>query len=182
MGLGDGGETPPGNWFVGAGATEPPGFMIHPHSLQNAPHSSPSRASADLPAPAATIVVVDDDPSLVEVLEDLLGTEGYSVEGFTDPTLALHRLRHAPLPDLAIVDCIMPQLTGTELRAALADAGVEVPVLLMTALSDPSFCVHPGESVLNKPFLLEDLVLEMEARLRPRSGSRSVRPRSAARL
>ena len=77
----------------------------------------------------------------------------------------------------------MPRLTGTELRAALREAGVEVPVLLMTALADPSFCVHPGgEAVLNKPFMLEDLVVEMESRLRPRSGARSVRPNGAARV
>jgi DNA-binding response OmpR family regulator len=158
--------------------------MTHPPSQQNTRFIRDARVSAEQLSPSATIVVVDDDPSLVEVLEDLLASEGYSVEGFTDPLLALERLRNrnAPLPDLAIIDCIMPQLTGTELRAALADAGVEVPVLLMTALSDPSFCVHPGESVLNKPFLLEDLVLEMEARLRPRSGPRSVRSRSAAQL
>lgn len=150
--------------------------MTHPPSPHNV-----SRSPEGQPAPA-TIVVVDDDPSLVEVLEDLLASEGYSVEGFTDPTMALERLRNGPPPDLAIFDCIMPQLTGTELRAALADAGIEVPVLLMTALSDPSFCVDPGESVINKPFLLEDLVLEMEARLRPRSGPRSVRSQSAAQV
>ncbi len=144
------------------------------------PHSLPSAEATSSPA---TIVVVDDDRSLVDVLTDLLASEGYAVEGFTDPTAALARLRRGPLPDLAIVDCIMPYLTGTELCAALADSGVEVPVLLMTALSDPSFCVHPGgEAVLNKPFLLEDLVIEMEARLRPRSGPRSDRTRSAARM
>jgi two-component system response regulator MprA len=129
------------------------------------------------------VVIVDDDPALVETLEDLLATEGYSVEGFTDPTEALARLRRDPLPDLVILDCIMPRLTGTELREALREAGVEVPVLLMTALADPSFCVHPGDAeVLNKPFLLEDLIVEMESRLRPRSGARSVRPSGAARV
>lgn len=146
-----------------------------------------TRPKAPLPtentsSPAATIVVVDDDPSLVEVLANLLATEGYAVEGFTDPTAALARLRRAPAPDLAIVDCIMPYLTGTELCAALIESGIEVPVLLMTALSDPSFCVHPGgEAVLNKPFMLDNLVLKMEARLRPRSRPHSVRPRSGAR-
>jgi DNA-binding response OmpR family regulator len=153
--------------------------MTRPHSLSLPGNTS----SSPVPALAATIVVVDDDPSLVEVLADLLATEGYAVEGFTDPTLALARLRRGPPPDLAIVDCIMPYLSGTELCAALADSGVEVPVLLMTALSDPSFCVHPGgEAVLNKPFLLEDLLLEIEARLRPRSGPRSDRARTAARM
>jgi len=147
------------------------------------PHSPPPSQNSSVPPAAATIVVVDDDPSLVEVLSDLLATEGYAVEGFTDPTAALARLRRAPAPDLAIVDCIMPYLSGPDLCAALIESGIEVPVLLMTALSDPSFCVHPGgEAVLNKPFMLEDLVLEMEARLRPRSGPRTNRPRSAARL
>ena len=134
------------------------------------PHTQ--SVSSPLPLPAATVVVVDDDPSVVETLQDLLATEGYRVEGFTDPTAALARLRHGPAPDLAIIDCIMPTLTGAELCAALADAGVEVPVLMMTALADPSFCVHREDVVvLHKPFLLEDLVVEMEARLHPRPAS-----------
>jgi DNA-binding response OmpR family regulator len=103
----------------------------------------------------------------------MLSTVGYRVEGYTDPTAGLARLRQDPPPDLAIVDCIMPRLTGTELRDALADAGVDVPLLLMTAL-DPSFCVHPGDEVaiLNKPFSLDDLLLEIELRVprRRRSG------------
>jgi two-component system response regulator MprA len=127
------------------------------------PHTSSA------PPSAATVVIVDDDPSLVETLEDLLTAEGYQVEGFTDPAAALARLRFGPAPDLAIVDCIMPELSGAELCAALVDAGVEVPVLMMTALADPSFCVHREDvAVLHKPFLLEDLVVEMEARLHPR--------------
>ncbi len=136
------------------------------------------------PAPVATVVVVDDDPSLVEALDDILSAEGYRIEGFTDATAALARLRRGPPPDLAIVDCIMPDLTGAEICAALAEAGVEVPVLLMTALSDPGFCVHREDvAVLHKPFLIEDLVVEMEARLRPRSSPGQVgRGDGAARI
>jgi two-component system response regulator MprA len=141
--------------------------MTDPHT-QLVPRSQPS--------PAAVVVVVDDDPSLVETLERLLCAEGYRVEGFTDPTAALDRLRAQAPPDLVIADCIMPGITGVELRDALSDAGVEVPVLLMTALSDPGFCVHLGDAVvLSKPFLIDDLLLEMEAHLRPRSGTRLVR-------
>jgi len=154
--------------------------MTRPHSRFSAENTSSTSSN---PPASAVIVVVDDDPSLVEVLTDLLATEGYAVEGFTDPTAALARLKRDPRPDLAVVDCVMPYLSGTELCAALAESGIEVPVLLMTALSDPSFCVHPGgEAVLNKPFVLEDLLLEMEARLRPRSGPRSDRRLRAARM
>jgi two-component system response regulator MprA len=144
--------------------------MSHPTTTAPVSHFS---------APLGTIVVVDDDPGLVEVLEDLLATEGYRVEGFTDPMAALRRLRGGPTPDLTLVDCIMPDLTGAELRAALAEAGVDVPVLLMTALSDPSFCVHPSDDVvLSKPFVLEDLLIEIEARL---AGHRSARGRPSSR-
>jgi FixJ family two-component response regulator len=74
----------------------------------------------------------------------------------------------------------MPGLTGAELCAALAAEGMVVPVLLMTALADPSFAVHPEwASVLNKPFAEEDLLAEIEAQLRPRSGPRSRRARDA---
>jgi DNA-binding response OmpR family regulator len=129
------------------------------------PTTKPQRVS-EVTSPLAHLVIVDDDPGLVEALEDMLASEGYRVEGFTDPATALVRLcQGLPTPDLVIADCIMPHVTGTELRAALAESGVDVPVLLMTAL-DPSFCVHPGDDVaiLNKPFSLEDLLLEIEQR------------------
>jgi two-component system response regulator MprA len=132
------------------------------------------------PSPAPVVVVVDDDPTLVETLEAVLGEEGYAVEGFTDPAAALVRLRLGPAPDLILSDCIMPGLTGAELCDALAGAGVETPVLLMTALADPSFCVHTDRiTVLNKPFEIDDLLAEIEATLRPASGPRRVSARRA---
>lgn len=127
-------------------------------------------------ASPASIVVVDDDPNLVDALGDLLATEGYSVEGFTDPTVALTRLCRGPAPDLVLCDCIMPRLTGPELCDALAAAGIDAPVLLMTALADPSFCVDTARvTVLNKPFQIDDLLAEIEASLRPVSGPRTLR-------
>jgi len=126
--------------------------------------------------PPASIVVIDDDPNIVEALEDLLGGEGFAVEGFVDPVLALARLCRGPAPDLVLCDCIMPRLTGPELCDALRAAGVEAPVVLMTALADPSFCVDTASvSILSKPFQLDDLLAEIEASLRPASGTRAAR-------
>ena len=111
----------------------------------------------------------------------LLSAEGYSVECYTYAFEALARLRRGPAPDLALVDCIMPGLTGGELCEALLESGVEVPVVLMTALADPSFAVHPERaSVLNKPFMIDDLLAEIDDRLKPGSGPRST-PISARR-
>ena len=144
--------------------------------------TAPQRTNpaARLGAFPASIVVVDDDPSIVESLTELLSGEGFLVEAFTDPTSALERLRQGPTPDLVLCDCIMPRLTGAELVDALVAAGVEAPVVMMTALADPSFCVDTGRvSVLNKPFQIDDLLAEIAACLRPASGTRSVRPEAA---
>ena len=128
--------------------------------------------------PVATVVVVDDDPSFLETLEGLLAAAGLAAEGFTDPVEALDRLRRGPPPDLIFLDCIMPRITGVELLEALVAAGVKAPVVMMTALSDPSFCVHLEQvSVLNKPFQLDDLLAEIDAILRPSSGPRSLHGR-----
>ncbi len=136
--------------------------------------ASPSRSPEAPALPLATIVVVDDDPSFLETLEALLSAAGLAAEGFTDPFAALARLRRGPAPDLILLDCVMPTITGVELLERLVAAGVETPVVMMTALSDPSFCVHLEQvSVLNKPFQLDDLLAEVDALLRPRSGPRS---------
>jgi two-component system response regulator MprA len=128
------------------------------------------------PRPAANVVVIDDDPEIVASLSALLADHGYAVEGYTDPRLALDRLRAGPSPDLVLSDCLMPRLTGAELADALTAAGVQTPLVFMTALADPEFAVDTGRTrVLNKPFHIEDLLAEIDAATRPLSGPRTIR-------
>lgn len=144
-----------------------------PHSpataLPSGSASAPVSARAK-PRHEAPIVVVDDDPSLVESLLAVLRAEGYRAEGFTDPHTALARLRRGPRAALVLADCVMPRMSGGELLDALTASGVDTPVLLMTALSDPNFCVRPGRAtILSKPFSIDDLLAEIEAHVRPAS-------------
>ncbi len=108
------------------------------------------------------MIVVDDDEAIVETLEDLLETEGYQVEGFTDPIRALERLRAGAAPDAVVLDCIMPGLDAKGFLDALTAEGLRIPVVLVTALSDPAFCVdtaHPlAAALINKPLDLDQLV------------------------
>ncbi|WP_437324280.1 response regulator [Sorangium sp. So ce381] len=108
------------------------------------------------------IVVVDDDDAIVETLAEVLLAEGYEVEGYTDPLEALERLRSQAPPDAIVIDCVMPFLDGPRLIETLAAEGRAAPVVLVTALSDPGFCIDPNHPdatrIINKPFDLDQLL------------------------
>lgn len=108
------------------------------------------------------VVIIDDDDAIVETLEEVLQSEGYEVQGYTDPVLALEELRAQRPPDIIVLDCVMPALDGPHLMKVLQDEGCTVPIVLVTALSDPGFCVDPNHPlaarIINKPFDLEQLL------------------------
>lgn len=108
----------------------------------------------------STVVVVDDDPELNEALADALTDAGFVVDAFTEPVSALERLRSGPRPDVVIVDYLMPVMDGEQFVRALADAGVDVPVLLLSgrARDKASERSLPVGMVLQKPVRLEHLL------------------------
>src|SRR3954469_25479859 len=83
------------------------------------------------------IVIIDDDDAIVETLEEVLEAEGYDVKGYTDPIRALEELRTQAPPDVIMLDCVMPAMDGPHVMDALASEGCTVPIVLVTALSDP---------------------------------------------
>ncbi|PAX08848.1 response regulator [Sphingomonas lenta] len=85
---------------------------------------------------AARILIVDDEPANVALLEAVLRREGYeAIEGVTDPHLAVER-RLAFEPDLVILDLMMPGIDGYALLDALRRVQPPddfLPVLVLTA-------------------------------------------------
>ncbi|HEY9889373.1 MAG TPA: response regulator [Candidatus Obscuribacterales bacterium] len=84
-----------------------------------------------------TILVVDDTPTNIQVLFDLLDASGYRVAIAKSGDIALQRLEHS-LPDLILLDVMMPGIDGFETcrRIKANDRTSDVPVIFMTALSD----------------------------------------------
>jgi len=82
------------------------------------------------------VLIVDDEPINVKVLVDLL-RPNYNLVVARDGFQALERLAASPLPDLALVDVMMPDMTGLELcRRMRSDARLaEVPVIFVSALN-----------------------------------------------
>ena len=91
----------------------------------------------DLPAVRAgagqRILVVDDEPELVEWTVELLQRLGYAPAGFSDAAAALAVLQQQPDGFAAVItDEVMPGITGTQLTQALRQAASNVPVLLLS--------------------------------------------------
>lgn len=105
-----------------------------------------------------TVVVVDDDEALREIIVDVLTLGGYVAQTACDGDEAVRVLRSAPRPCIAIVDLIMPRVDGWALIEAIArePALRDVPIICSTAgRHEPPPGCH---SVLRKPFNDEELL------------------------
>ena len=85
--------------------------------------------------PPAAVLIVDDEPRNLEVLTHILGTQGFQILTAEDGEEALEKAR-ATLPDVILLDVVMPQMDGFEVcRQLKADpATLYIPVALITAL------------------------------------------------
>lgn len=103
-----------------------------------------------VPSRRKKIMVIDDDQDFRLALCELLVDEGFSVTTAKDGEIALNNLIHEPdLPDLILVDVMMPVKSGLEFRREQLQLEEinEIPVMFMTGMG-----YIEGESVLMKPF------------------------------
>jgi two-component system, OmpR family, response regulator len=117
------------------------------------------------------ILIVDDEPSVRDVMATVLLDAGYSVQTAADGHIALQIIDLTP-PDLVITDVMMPHLDGWALLDKAHERNPSLPVILMSAgdwIRRRRTAPIPDHAVfLAKPFAVEDL-LELVGRL---TGSR----------
>ena len=112
---------------------------------------------------ARQVLIVEDEPHIVESLAFVLGREGFAVSSVMDGESALENLRRAP-PDLMILDLMIPRLNGFEvLKAVKSDATLRaIPVMVLTAKGqahDRRLAEEIGsDGFMTKPFSNRDLV------------------------
>jgi len=106
------------------------------------------------------LLVIDDDPGVVDYLFDMLHQKGYSVAGFTQTDAALSAIEKEPF-DLVISDVAMPGMRGLELMAAIHAKRPEQLVLLITAFGSIDLAMQSMRAgacdFLTKPFRIEEL-------------------------
>ena len=106
----------------------------------------------------ATILVVDDEPLILQLLVTVLGDEGYATVAATDGAAALEAMARA-VPDLVLMDVMMPGPDGREVTRRMREQPrtSAIPVILMSAAASPA-SLPDGVSHLPKPFDLDHLL------------------------
>jgi CheY-like chemotaxis protein len=118
----------------------------------------------------ARVLLVDDDPEIVEATGQVLREWGYSVDSASDGETALALARKSR-PDLMLIDLMMPVMDGWTLIRRMREENVApgVPIVVFSAQSDLREKGGSGaDAALRKPFELEELQDVVERLLHPR--------------
>jgi CheY-like chemotaxis protein len=113
------------------------------------------------------VLIVDDDADLLEVTSFALEGEGIGVETARNGEEALEALRVGKLPDLVLLDLMMPVMNGRQFLDEIAKIpSLEtIPVIVLTASAEPGE-VPGAVAVLRKPIDLKSLVAVVERHIR----------------
>jgi two-component system response regulator ResD len=121
----------------------------------------------------ATILVVDDEPSIREVVSLYLRRAGYEVLVAADGQAALDALE-AHRPDLVVLDLMLPKVDGIEITRQLR-AGGDTPIIMLTARRDETDRIlgleMGADDYVVKPFSPRELVSRVKAVLRRTMGA-----------
>jgi len=125
-------------------------------------------SSAELPASRARLLVIDDEPDFLEVMQLVLESEGYDVTVAESGRRAVEQARVEHF-DLAITDMRMPGMSGLETLAALREIDPHVPVIVATGYASDEtrrrFREAGACDYLPKPVDLGELLARVDAAL-----------------
>ena len=115
------------------------------------------------------VLVVDDEPNIVELLTVSLRFQGFEVESVNSGAEALKVAREFR-PDAYILDVMMPGMDGFELLSKLRAYGLDGPVLFLTAKDAVEDRIHGltigADDYVTKPFSLEEVITRLRVILR----------------
>jgi DNA-binding response OmpR family regulator len=118
------------------------------------------------------ILVVDDEPNMVRGLRDNLEFEGYEVHTAEDGESGLKSILGSTY-DLVLLDVMMPRLSGFDVCRKVREAGVDVPIIFLTAKGeeiDKVVGLELGsDDYITKPFSVRELLARVKAILRRKS-------------
>jgi two-component system OmpR family response regulator len=135
-------------------------------------------ASSATPGQAAEarLLIVEDDPNIVELLSASLRYAGFEVTTAMDGHAALRQARDMR-PDLVVLDVMIPGIDGFEVVRRMGSEGIRCPVLFLTARDAVEDKITGltvgGDDYVTKPFSLDEVVARIRAVLRRSNGAPS---------
>jgi DNA-binding response OmpR family regulator len=128
------------------------------------------------------VLIIDDDPNVSEVVGRYLEREGYQVDTVADGALGLERAL-ADLPDLVVLDLMLPSMGGLEVCRALRSVA-PVPVIMLTARGEEADRIAGlelgADDYVAKPFSPRELTARVKAVLRRATGGVPVQETEAS--
>jgi len=107
------------------------------------------------------ILIVDDEPTMLRYLRTLLEVEGFRVDTATNGAEAMQRLQQAPMPDLLLLDVLMPVMDGLQALEQVRSHHPGLKVVMLSCVSDTRKVVQAirlgAQDYLTKPFQKADL-------------------------
>jgi len=120
------------------------------------------------------LLVVEDEPRIVDILKDVLESAGFTVDAVNTATGARNALSDIPY-DAAILDLGLPDGDGLEVLKSARAQGLQIPILVLTArdaINDRVSGLDAGaDDYLVKPFAIQELVSRIKALLRRPGGA-----------
>jgi DNA-binding response OmpR family regulator len=124
------------------------------------------------PASSKLVLVVEDDPSVCDLVAKALKAKGFQVQQAPDGLTASRMFTSARLPDLVICDVMMPAMDGLSLARLMKERAElrAIPIIFLTARTGPKDLIQGiragARHYVQKPFKLQDLMEKVERCLR----------------
>jgi FixJ family two-component response regulator len=113
------------------------------------------------PAAVPTVFIIDDDRGMRQAIQDLVESVGLHAESFATGEEFLKRKR-TDEPSCLVLDVRLPQMSGLDFQRRLAETGIQIPIIFITAHGDVPMSVRALKSgaveFLTKPFRDQDLL------------------------
>ena len=126
-------------------------------------------------AAGPTVFIIDDDRGMRQAIQDLVDSGGLRAEAFATGQDFFRKQRTSD-PSCLVLDVRLPQISGLDLQRQLADTGVQIPIIFITAHGDIPMSVRALKSgaveFLTKPFRDQDLLDAIHQALQRDSAAR----------
>ncbi len=121
-----------------------------------------------------TVLIIEDDPTLLRGLKDNFQSKAYRVQTACDGEAGLATALNGR-PDLILLDIMLPKMNGYEICRAVRERGLDMPIIMLTAKGQEEDIVRGlslgADDYVTKPFSIKELLARANAFLRRRQAA-----------